>query len=163
MGEFVKIQCTNCDFRRYFCIGIGLLDTIQWYQTHRTGENSISLLTHSNRASSKIYNLIDNESATIANDFGREIYRCKKCGEFYGRFYIHLNYQNGSHEVLYACPTCKNKMERVKRNKKQDNVDSEMNDHLYSNNQELNTLEYPCPKCGEMHLQEVHDLFTKWD
>lgn len=163
MGEFVKIRCTNCDFNRYFCIGTGLLDTVQWYQTHRKGENSISLLTHSNRASSKIYNLIDHESATIVNDFGREIYRCKKCGAFYGRFYIHLNYQDGNYEVLYACPTCKNKMERIKRHNTIDRINAEMMSPSCSNNQELNSLEYPCPKCGEQHLQEVHDLFTKWD
>ncbi|QGG48052.1 hypothetical protein FTV88_1954 [Heliorestis convoluta] len=48
-----------------------------------------------------IKELLIEMEAEINDKYGHEIYRCAKCGEFYERFYLRLNFSEGSYEVAY--------------------------------------------------------------
>ena len=92
--------------------------------------------------------------AVIADGYGHDTYRCPKCGEFYGRFFIHLGYPNGSFGVDYKCPKCKSVLERI-------NCDFTQDYDMDVKNELLDT--FPCPKCGKRNLYINTVTRILWD
>jgi DNA-directed RNA polymerase subunit RPC12/RpoP len=70
-------------------------------------------LIRSKKTVSHIKGMLNSKNALIADNYGDEIYRCPKCGEFYERFFIHLDYDDGSYEVEYKCTRCKNALKPI--------------------------------------------------
>ena len=59
-------------------------------------------------------------------------YRCGKCGQFYQRFYVLIEYDgDNTYKTEYKCPKCRKDLEEVKE-------------------QEME--HYPCPACHQKEL-----------
>jgi uncharacterized protein with PIN domain len=101
-----------------------------------------------------IKELLKDKNAIITDGYGHEIYRCPKCGEFYGRFFIHLDYDGGSFEVEYKCPKCKVTLERIDYKHFNDN---------YGDEKRVSLEKYPCPKCGVYSLCDGEEAHVLWD
>jgi hypothetical protein len=64
MGSSFGIACRDCDYEFAF----------------------LPYLIRSKKTISHIKELVSDENAVIADDYGHEIYRCIKCSEFYESF-----------------------------------------------------------------------------
>lgn len=111
-------------------------------------------LIRSKKTIAHIKELLADESAVIADDYGHGIYRCNKCGEFYERFYIRIEFDGGSYEVSYKCPKCKVKLNQLLSDDRNEDDDWE--------EKSINIDKYPCPKCGKHSLYEG-GLMMLWD
>jgi len=90
-----------------FNIGIGMMYSPQNLIDF---ESEFALLPHlirSKKSLTCIKELLIENNGVIADGYGHKIYRCPKCGEFYERFFIHLDYDGGCFEVEYKCTNCK--------------------------------------------------------
>lgn len=103
-------------------------------------------LIRSKKTVAHIKNLLSDKNAVINDDYGYEIYRCRKCSEFYERFHIWIDYNGGSYEVSYRCPKCKINLDQIFSD------DSSEDDACKEKT--ANFDKYPCPKCGKHNLQE---------
>lgn len=92
------------------------------------------------------------KGAVIADNYGHEIYRCPKCGEFYGRFFIHFD--GGSFEVGYKCTKCKTALESIKY---------DTSDDAGWEAKRIILEKYPCTKCGKHSSYEGGEAYVLWD
>lgn len=153
MGTSFEVYCLSCDYNKNFQIGIGMM-----YSPYNLLDFSSELallprLIHSEKKITHIKELVIGKNAQIADEYGHEVYRCIKCGEFYERFYLSLEYDGGSYKISYECPKCEVELERISYNNNEDD-DLEV--------KSINFDKYPCPKCGKHSLYEG-ELTMLWD
>ena len=120
-------------------------------------DSDFAMLPSSNRSNKTVEHiriLIENQNAVIADGYGHDTYRCPKCGEFYGRFFIHLDYPGGSFEPEYKCSKCRFNLERV-------NCDFTHGYDVDEKHELLASL--PCPKCGRNTLYVDTVTIILWD
>jgi ssDNA-binding Zn-finger/Zn-ribbon topoisomerase 1 len=144
----------ECDYTKDFRIGIGMMYSPQNLIDFESDFALLLNLIRSKKAISHIKELLNSKNALIADNYGHEIYRCPKCGEFYERFFIHLDYDGGSFEVEYKCTRCKHVLNPI---------DYEIKDGNGREEKEINLKKYPCPKCGNYKLYEGGSLEMMWD
>lgn len=154
MGSSYGISCRECDYSKDFMIGIGMM-----YNPYslRDFDSEFALLPHlirSKKSLAYIKKLLNEKNAEIADGYGHEIYRCPKCGEFHGRFYLRLEYDGGSYEVEYKCPKCKAGLKLI---------DYDINEVEGWQEKKINLEKYPCPKCGNFSLYEDGNGLILWD
>lgn len=154
MGTSYGISCKECDYSKNFMIGTGMMYGLDNIIDFDSEFPLLKQLIRSKKARSHIKQLVSEKNATIANDYGHAIYRCPKCGEFYERFFIHLDYEEGSYEVEYTCTKCKTELEILLHQKR-----SPFGWGL----EEINLEKYPCPKCGTHSLYEDDEMAIMWD
>ena len=154
MGSSYKISCKKCNYTKCFKIGIGMM-----YSPQNLGdfESKFAILPHlirSRTVIAYIKKLMRDRGAEIADGYGHKIYRCKKCGEFYERFFIHLDYDGESFEVDYKCTKCKSVLEII---------DYDIKGRCGGQENEMDFAKYRCPKCGEHSLYKERAMMTMWD
>ncbi len=145
MGSSYGISCRECYYRKDFRIGIGMIYSPNNLKDIDSEFALLPSLIRSKKTLEQIKTLLKEENAEIADDYGHEIYRCHKCGDFYGRFYLRLEYNGGTYEIEYKCPKCKIRLKLI--------------DHSVSaidamQEKVINLEKYPCPKCGNYSLYE---------
>lgn len=149
MGTSFNVVCEECDYNKEFKIGIGMM-----FSPHRILDfNSelcfISYLIRSKKEVEYIKYLVKDKKATLTDGYGYDMYICPKCGELYSRFFMHLDFEDGSCEINYKCTKCKQKLIIV---------DKEINDDEY----EINLFKIRCPKCGKFSLTKGVS-YILWD
>lgn len=142
MGANVEICCKNCGYSKDFITGVGYLYSPQNLRNFDSDFAILPGVIHSKKTLAYIKELLTEKNAEIANGYGHKIFRCVKCGELFERFYIRLNYDEGIYEVAYKCPRCKGSLKPIDLVKIRD---------------------CPCPKCGQLTLQEDERFFILWD
>lgn len=150
MGTSYEISCKECDYSKRFIIGIGMMYDLNNLMNVDADYPFLKLLIRSKKRISFIKELINKKNAIIANNYEHKIYRCPTCGEFYERFFIHIDYDEGSYEVDYRCTKCKTLLEFL-------------NNDVQEELKGINLNKYPCPKCGKYSLYESEGLNILWD
>jgi len=154
MGSSYRICCKECDYAKSFIVGIGMM----YSPLNLIDVNSefalLPRLIRSRKTVKYIGILLSDKHAVVADDYRHAVYRCPRCGEFYERFFIHLDYDDGSFEVEYNCTKCKANLKLI--------------DHEIVTNEdwarrEINLQRYPCPRCGKNGLYEDCNLMIMWD
>ena len=154
MGSSYAISCKNCDYSRSFMIGIGMMYSPYHLMDFEADNPILPSLIRSKKSVDFIKELLTEKNAIIAHNFGHEIYRCPKCGEFYGRFFIHIDYDGGSFEVEYKCTKCKVALKQIKYDITEANGCEE---------KIISLQKYPCPNCGTHSLYEGGETYVLWD
>ena len=100
--------------------------------------------------------MLNEQSASPADDYGHEVYFCPRCHELCGRFYFRLVYSGGSYEPEYKCTKCRHFLHRAKAAKKGGEI------KLYDANN--NMIDWQCPRCGHDRLeQDIAAGIVMWD
>ena len=154
MGQSFGISCRECDYTKNFRIGIGMMYSPYSLRDFDSEFALLPSLIRSKKTLAHIKKLLEEENAEIADGYGHEIYRCPKCGDFHGRFYLRLEYDGGSYEVEYKCPNCKTGLKLI---------DYDINEVEGWQEKEINLENYPCPKCGKYSLYEGGTVLILWD
>jgi len=147
MGSSVTIKCKECNYTKSFITGAGMMYSTQRLMDFESEFALLPDVIQSKKTVSKIKELLSEHGAVIADNYGHRIYHCTKCGEFHERFFIHLDYDDGSFEVDYKCPKCKANLSPI--NKWEEKA--------------INLKKYPCPKCGKHGLYEDFEDYVLWD
>jgi ssDNA-binding Zn-finger/Zn-ribbon topoisomerase 1 len=153
MGSSFGISCRECDYSKNFKIGIGMMYSPYHLRDFDSEFALLPYLIRSKKTLAHIKELLNEKNAEIADDYGHKIYRCPKCGEFYGRFYLRLEYDGGFFEVEYRCTKCKKALKLF---------DYDVIE-VGGSEKEINLEKYPCPKCGKYSLYEGGTLSILWD
>ncbi len=153
MGASFGISCRECDYTKDFITGIGMMYSYQNLIDFDSEFALLPALIKSKKTLAYIKGLLSEKNAVIAG-YGHEIYHCPKCSEFFGRFYMHLDYDNGSFEVEYKCTKCKSPLKQIE-------YDSIKVDGWEE--KKINLANYFCPKCGKQSLYEGGTVITLWD
>ena len=143
MGGSYEVSCKECDYTKRFMIGIGMMYSPQNIVDLDSEFALLTDLIRSKKTLAHIRELLNEKKAVLADGYGHKVYRCPKCGEFYERFCIRLNYEDGSFEVEYKCPKCKTALKPFKG--------------------DIVLEKYPCPKCGRHSLYESKTVDILWD
>lgn len=154
MGRSYAISCKNCDYKNRFITGIGMMYAPHNLTDFETDNPLLPSLIRSKKTIETIKSLLTDKGAVIADNYGHEIYSCPKCGEFHGRFFIHLDYDGGSYEAEYKCSKCKTLLELIKH---------DSSDNAGWRDKEVSLEKYPCPKCGTYSLSEDGEAIILWD
>jgi hypothetical protein len=149
MGQSFVIACAECDYKKELMLGVGMM-----YSPAHVGsfDSDISLLPHlikSKKTLELVKNLLNEKHGRLADNYGHTLYHCSKCGEFYERFFYHIDHENGSFEPTFKCPKCK-----VPLIKFETDEDDEIN---------IDLSLYPCPKCGRNGLIKDTNSMLCWD
>ena len=153
MGTSYGISCRECNYKKTFMVGIGMIYSPQNLIDFESKHALLPSLIKSKKAVIYIKELLNGENAVIT-DYNYKVYRCPKCGEFYERFFIHLDYDGGRFEVEYKCPKCKVALKSIDYNGKKVDRWKE---------KEINLEKYPCPKCGKCSLHEDTTVLIFWE
>ncbi|MBP1765041.1 MAG: hypothetical protein H6Q65_2099 [Firmicutes bacterium] len=154
MGSSYGICCKECDYAKSFKVGIGMMYSPLNLMEANSEFALLPSLIRSKKTVKYIGILLMDKRAVIADDYRHAVYRCPQCGEFYERFFIHLDYDNGSFEVEYKCTKCKAKLELIEHEIVTDEGWKE---------REIDLQRYPCPRCGKNGLYEDGSLMIMWD
>lgn len=154
MGGSYAISCKNCDYSNSFITGIGMMYAPHNLTDFEADNPLLPSLIRSKKTVDFIKELLRDRNAVIADNYCHEIYHCSKCGEFYGRFFIYLDYDGGSFEVEYKCTKCKTVLEPIKY---------DISDDDGCETKRIRIEKYPCPKCGKHCLYEGGEAYILWD
>lgn len=156
MGSTNGISCRECDYSKDFKIGIGMMYSPYNLRDFESEFALLPYLIRSKKSIAYIKELLNDKNAVIADGYGHEIYRCPKCSEFYGRFFIHLDYDGGSFEVEYKCTKCRTSLKQI-------DYDAKEEDEYECGGKVMALEQYPCPKCGKHSLYEGGTIMMLWD
>lgn len=151
MGSSYEIECMECDYNKFFKVGIGMLYSPDFLRESFISENFITGLIRTKKTNEYIKDLLIRKNGVIT-DYGHKIYTCGKCNEFYERFYLSIDYGDASYRVQYKCSKCKRKLEEV-----------EHIEDVERGDREILLEKYCCPKCGKRSLIEGSSISLKWD
>lgn len=154
MGSSFGICCKECDYSKNIQIGIGIRYSPHNLMDFDSDFAILSSLIRSRKTVEHIRKLDEEENAVIADGYGHDTYRCPKCGEFYGRFFIRLDYHGGCFEVDYKCTKCRTVLQRV---------NCDFTESFHSEEKTTNLESFPCPKCGKrsLYVNTVNQIM--WD
>ena len=148
MGNIFAIKCTNCGYKREFYIGIGMMYSPDRVISDDLETGLLQQLIKSKKTQAFVKNLLHEKAGMMRDDYGHVLYRCNRCGEFYDRFFYHIDYIEGSFEPEFKCPKCKKLLNEFES--KEDEV-------------KIALPKYPCPKCGKKSLQKDIESMGCWD
>ena len=154
MGSSYSISCKVCDYSKNFKVGIGMMYSPSNLLDFDNEFALIPNLIRSKKSVSYIKKLVEEKNVVIADNYRHAIYHCPKCSEFYERFFIHLDYENGSFEVEYKCTKCKTVLETI---------GNDINLTDYWGKKDISLEKYKCPRCGNFSLFEGLGLMIMWD
>jgi len=154
MGSTYGICCKECNYRKSFKIGIGMMFSPQNIMDLKSEFAMLPRLIQSKKTIDEIEELFNNKGTVLASDYGYEIYHCQKCGEFFERFFIRLEFDDYTFEVEYKCPKCKINLKQIK-------YEVQVLDG--SKVKKINLNRYPCPKCGKNGLYQDSTAMMFWD
>jgi len=97
MGSGFTALCTNCDFGEQYLLGVGM-------QYH----SLINVITSvQGGARKKVLNIMKNHHVFDCQ-YEHRLYACPKCNTLHGRFYVHLEYDDGKiYEPAFRCGQCR--------------------------------------------------------
>lgn len=147
MGHSFGIKCNECDYTKSFRMGIGMMYSPYALIDFDSEFALLPYLIPSKKTHQLVRNLIENKNGSFADGYEHSIYRCSKCGEFYGRFFFHIDHDDGSFEPAYKCTKCKKTLDLFE---------------LPQHGQADLSL-YPCPQCGKKSLAEDYSSMLLWD
>lgn len=151
MGSSYAINCKSCDYQNSFITGIGMIYAPHDLTDFETDNPLLPSLIRSKKAVDFIKTLLTVKGAVIADNYSHGIYRCPKCGEFYSRFFTHLDYEGGSFEVEYKCTKCKTALEQI---------DYDTSDNDGWKDKRISLEKYPCPKCVSTAYTKAEKLIS---
>ena len=154
MGIGIIIRCKECDYSKNLQIGVGMMYAPHNILNLESKSPILKSLIPSKKIIEKIKMLIESKNAVLANDYGHYIYRCPGCNELFDRFFIHLDYDDGSFEPSYRCGKCRSTLERIDHNPDEGSIEERIGKILTS---------FPCPKCGSRSLYVDSDCTLMWD
>jgi len=97
MGSGFATLCTNCDSGEQFLLGVGM-------QYHSL-INVISSVQGGARK--KVVEIMENHDVHDCQ-FEHCLYACPDCNTLHGRFYVHLEYDDGKvYEQAFRCGRCR--------------------------------------------------------
>lgn len=152
MGISYGISCRECDYSECFIIGIEMFYCPSKIMDFDSEITPLQGLISSQETIDHIRSLLQEKKAVFADNYGHEVYHCPKCGEFFGRFYIRLDYDGGFYEVEHKCPKCDVKLNLIEHDVAEDNWGEK----------QRHPEKYPCPKCGKYCLYESGDMMIVW-
>lgn len=145
MGTEYSVLCKGCGYHQKFIIGIGML----YYPENLLDFDSefalLPLLIRSKKVLNRVRELTYEENIKVVDGYGHKIYRCPKCGKFYNRFHLKLEYADGDYEIKYKCTKCKKELELISNDFEDENI---------IERKEIDLSKYPCPECGKYELVE---------
>ena len=104
MGRSYSIRCKNCEYSKDFKVGVGFMYCPAYVIDIDSKPALLPDLIQSKKAISQITSLIKEKKAELADNYGHKIYRCSKCGEFFERFFIHLDYEGVVLKLITNAP-----------------------------------------------------------
>lgn len=127
MGYSTNISCGQCDYKKHFTLGIGMMynPATVFYGDKPT----ITSLVKNRAIVKKALELI--QGGGSPGDYGHEIYGCPRCKKLNERFYFSIMMKEEKFEPQYKCPACKQTQIRIS---------------------ESEIAEWPCPSCGNKSL-----------
>jgi hypothetical protein len=141
MGEIIEIFCKECNYRKGFSLGVGMV----YYSL----ENVLSEVPPANRK--EIKDIIHNHEVLEEGGW-HTLFRCVKCNELYERFYVKIDYvQNGEkkrYETHHWCSKCHLELFPVYEDKEVEEDDGRDSVEMYASI--LGGLS--CPKCNRKSL-----------
>lgn len=152
MGSSYGVECRECSYAKEFMLGVGMMYSPGNLLDFDSEFAMLPSLIRSKKTVQQIRELVEEKEATLSEDYGHKVFRCPKCGQFYGRFYIRLEYPGGSYDVEYKCSRCKKKLEPVPEYGGEDDWSEQL----------IDLTQFPCPQCGKHSLTEML-LLVMWD
>jgi len=130
MGSGFATLCTNCGFEEEFLLGIGM-------RYH----SLINVISDVNgRVSKKVLDIMENQDVHDCQ-FEHRLYACPDCNTLHGRFYVHLEYDDGKvYEQAFRCGRCRT---------------------LLVIADEFHLEKYACKSCGRQSLVQGDEVM--WD
>ena len=130
MGSGVSVECTSCGAGESFMLGVGMM--------YHSLPNVISCVQGGARK--KVEDILENHNV-LDGDFEHRLYACPKCNTLHGRFYVHLEYDDGIvYETHFRCGKCRTPLVAANEN----------------------VLEsYACKECGKQSLVRGSEML--WD
>jgi DNA-directed RNA polymerase subunit RPC12/RpoP len=136
MDDGIGLNCRNCDYNFSTILGVGM--------RHSSLENVIDLIHYKRRR--KVLNVL-REHPTARSTYEHKLYRCNKCGGFYGRFWAKIE-DRGTvlFETVFKCSKCRKELAEIKT------IPMDNTGRITS---------YSCPKC---HKKSLYYLpVAPWD
>lgn len=149
MGQSFVIKCAECGYKKDFMLGIGMLYSPANVEGFDSEFAILPSLIKSKKTLEFVKCLLNEKHGRFADNYGHDLYHCSKCGEFYERFFYHIDHDNGSFEPTFKCPKCK-----VLLNKFVADEDDRGN---------IDLSPFPCPKCGRNGLIQDVNSMVCWD
>lgn len=147
MGYSFGIKCNVCNYKKNFKMGIGMMYSPYALSDFDSEFSLMPYLVHSKKIQQQMRNLIENKNGNFASGYEHSVYRCSKCGDFYGRFYFRIVHDEGSYEPLYKCGKCKKPLDLFE----------------FPEHGQADLSLYPCPQCGKYSLTEDYSSSLLWD
>ena len=142
MGEMIEIFCKECNYRKGFSLGVGMV----YYSL----ENVLGEVPPANRK--EIKGIINNYEVLEEGGW-HTLFRCVKCNALYERFHVKIDYKthNGekrTYETHHFCSKCDTELIPV-------NGGEEIDEDDYRGDHEILApfvAQLPCPKCAKISL-----------
>lgn len=154
MGSSIGIRCSECDYAKNFRVGVGMMYNSENLADFESEDALIPDLIPSKETVETIRELLEEKNGEISEDYRHEVYHCPGCGEFFERFFLHIDHDRGSFEIKYPCPRCDTDLEPVE-------YVFVMEDGWEVKKIDLG--QYPCPRCGKDSLYEDGGEMILWD
>jgi len=154
MGREFQVRCGECSYSETLITGIGMRYSPERLADFNKERPFMVNLIRSKDSIEHIKALIIDKHAIIKDNYEHRVYRCPKCGKFYNRFFIHLDFIDGSYEVTYKCPKCKTILEFIN----DDSIDKET-----GLERGIDFTKYPCPECCTYNLKEDETVIIDCD
>lgn len=153
MGSSYGIRCTECDYKKQFITGIGMMYSPGNLQGVDSEFSILPSLIKSKKTLSLVRELLKEKNGRIFKDYGHKIFVCSKCGEFYERFAYKIKYDGGVFVPEYKCTKCKAILCEV------EDIKTDTKGHRDG----MDLQKYHCPKCGKHSLIEDCSSEIMWD
>ena len=154
MGTMYKISCTGCDYKLSFYEGIGMMYSPNRVFYAEDGEAPLlASLVKGKRIKEKAFLLLT--EGAEPEEYGHELYGCKKCHRLADRFHFRLSFPAGQYEPDYRCSRCKKELVPVRGNEPDDQGFLPYLEDVFRESG------WSCPKCNDAKL--TCEMFGLWD
>lgn len=157
MGESISLKCAKCGYVKSFQLGIGMMYSPSGvFESSHGSKPLLESLVRSRKIKERTFSLLNEPSASPADDYGHEIYYCPHCHELHERFYFRIDYNGGCFEPEYQCTKCRHSLHRAKAQTEGGEIRLR-----YANNK---SIDWQCPRCGHGRLEhDIGAFFATWD
>ena len=167
MGIGISVDCTACNYRKDFHLGVGM--------KYSSLENVISLVSKSDRENIK---KIKNNHNIREENYWHALFICPQCYYLCERFYVKFvcyesilgkNFQiitdkdKKIFETKFYCKKCNKSLQIIPKESKNemDETNDDSNDNQLGFDIKEEIKKYPCGKCGKKQLDA--DATSLWD
>jgi len=171
LGKHYGVKCTSCNYSISVKEGVGMMysphavfygccndESQNWSIAFpdglcEPGRPLLEELVRSKDTKERAFSLLE-AGAIPTDDYGHELYVCRKCHHLFNRFYFRVQAEDEEYEPDYRCSHCKTLLKRADLK-----PDHETLRVVYRNNKDAN---WHCPQCGNERLQ-YDGFMLLWD